>query len=164
VCQPDGVYRADGTLLAAISSRRVTWTEVTVHTFWRARGEAAFSVQIQAPAEAAASHALSPGARWTLTSWASPLPAVLEVAADASSLTLSGDGSAGVRLMPVRSALRGCRYAAVDEYRRSVATLERSQRGWECRIGDELPPLTRLLLCVAPLWAELRYYHLKPSG
>jgi len=165
VCQPDGVYKADGTLLAAISSRRVTWTEVTVHTFWRARGEAVFSVQIQAPVEAAASHSLSPGARWTLTSWASPLPAVLEVAAnDASSLILSGDTTAGVRLMPVRSGLRGCRYAAVDECRRSVATLERSQRGWECRIGEELSPMTRLLLCVAPLWAEDRYHHLKPSG
>ena len=164
VCQPDGVFRTDGALLAAISSRRVTWTDVTVYTFWRARGEAACSVQIQAPPGAAAVDALSPGARWALTSWASPLPAVLEVATDdASSLILSGDGTADVRLMPVRSALRGCRYTAVDEHRRSVATLERSRRGWECRIGEELPPMTRLLLCVAPLWAERRYHHLNPS-
>ena len=64
------MFSAEGTLLAAISHRKVAWTEIDSYTYWSARGVAAFSVQIQPPPVVTpAGAALSVGARWLITSW-----------------------------------------------------------------------------------------------
>jgi hypothetical protein len=157
-----GLFSAAGTLLAAISHREVTWTEIDVYTFWSARGVAAFSVQVQLPL--AGGNALSAGARWRLTSWTSPLADHVEVVEpSAAELVLHASGEVKRRLIPCPSIREGRRYLLVDEHDRTVATLERSGRGWTCEMSTELSPVMRRLLCVAPLWAERRYGVLKPS-
>ena len=49
ICRDDGVFSAEGTMLPAISHRKVAWTEIDMYTYWSARGVADFSVQVQPP-------------------------------------------------------------------------------------------------------------------
>ena len=165
VCCHDGVFSADGTLLAAISRRLVAWSELETCTYWSARGVADFSVQIQPPAVVtAAGGALSAGARWHLTSWESPLPAHVEVAAPGGAeLILRSAGTADLRLTAERWLDSGDRYTVIDDHHRPQATMKRSWRRWECRALVDLPITTRRLLCVAALWAERRSLWLSSS-
>jgi hypothetical protein len=48
-CRDDGVFTTHGTLVHAISHRKVAVTEIDMYTYWSVRGIAEFSVQVQPP-------------------------------------------------------------------------------------------------------------------
>jgi hypothetical protein len=161
ICRDAGVFNAEGTLLAAISHRKVAWTDIDTYTYWSARGVVAFSVQIQPPPVVTAAGAtLSGGAQWLITSWESPLSDHLEVATP-HALILHSAGTADSRLIADHPTDKGRRYTAVDEHHRTLATIERSWPGWECQMNSDLPITTQRLLCVASLWAEQQYTWLR---
>jgi hypothetical protein len=156
ICRDEGVFDADGTLLLAISHRKVTWTETDFYTYWSARGLADFSVQVQPPPRATGAGALLSGARWRLVAWEAPLRADVEVSSYEGSVSLQAVGTADCRLIVEERPRNGYRYVAIDRLRRTLATIEPSWPGWRCEMSADLPLATRRLLCVAALWAEQR--------
>ena len=164
ICRDDGVFTPERARLAAISHRHIAWSAIEAYTFWSARGIAAFSVQIQPPRDVPdAGGGLSEGARWALTSWVSPLLAHAEVTLGGAGLILCSADTADSWLIADGRPAKGDRYKVIDEHHRIVATLQRSWPGWECEMSPELPSITRLLLCVASLWAERRHASLHSS-
>jgi hypothetical protein len=154
ICQDDGVFDPDGALVAAISHRKVAWTEIDHYTYWSARGVADFSVQVQPPHVVLGGGALMSGTRWRLAAWDEPLQAHAEVTVDQSGLVLQGAGVADCRLK-LATTTRS-HYAVIDETGRTLATMEQAFPGWKCRMSSDLPLATRRLVCVAALWAEQR--------
>ena len=98
------------------------------------------------------------GARWALTSWGTPLLADFrEVVPDGAVLVLHAHGMARGQLFEAASSRHGYRYVAVDDDQRTIAELEKTSGGWECRFRTDSCAAARRLICVASLWAEQRH-------
>ena len=162
-CTPDGVFSANGALIAAISHRRVAESNIEAYTFWQARGVAAFSAQAWPTARfVRPGYPPESGARWALTSWeASLLADFKEVVPDGAVLVLHAHGMARGQLFEAASSRHGYRYVAVDDDQRTIAELERTSGGWECRVRTDPCAAARRLICVASLWAEQRHRRLE---
>jgi hypothetical protein len=153
ICRNEGVYDADGTMLAAISHRRPAGTEIDTYTYWSTRTTADFSLQTLPVPTAMLDGTLSTGVWWLVAGWTVPVPGYLHVTSDGSGLVLHGPGSAGCRLL-VDVSRAG--YVAFDENGRTLATFEPASPGWRCMMSSDLPQMTRRLLCVAALLADER--------
>ncbi len=156
-CRDDGVFTAHGTLLKAISHRKVAGTGIDMYTYWSVGGVAEFSVQVHPPPMGWGFAALSAGTQWRITSWEHPLPACVQVSNDRSRLVLHATGMDDWQLVANRPSNKASSYRVVDEHRRTMATIERTPAGWKCQQYADLPMTTQRLLYVAARWADQRY-------